>query len=120
MDEILQSQSEGLIDSIFAMYIATIWAVGFLSGVFRTAYNGNYRNVFHCFSTGVLAGLISVTVVGIWTSFVPVTPGNSMFFVSVSMVIGLSGRESIDFLKITTDGIKEMFQNLTGWGKNGK
>lgn len=120
MDAIVHEQGERLIETAILWYYAAVFVVGFGGGLFRTAFNGNYRNWFHCFATGVLAGCVATCVVGFWTHFVPLRPANSMFFLCVSMAVGLSGSEALLLIVLLNQGIKTALKRLFGDWESGK
>lgn len=114
----MRQQGQQLIDVAVVWYYAACFIVGFCGGLFRTTFNGNYRNWGHCVATGCMAGCVASAVVGFWTYLTPLTPTNSMFFLSVSMVIGLSGSEAVLIIPLLTHLLKSGLKRVFGdWEK---
>lgn len=84
-----------------ALYYVGVWAIGTLSGCFRSGRDGNYNGLWHLLSIGGVAGFLAVGVVAIGGFY---AGGRGDVGCGIAAVVGALGREVTDTLLIDIAG----------------
>lgn len=87
-------------DYLSISYFATVFTVAALAGVFRTVRNGDYRSVSHCIGVAGVSGFLGFGVVALVAGDHSRTDFNPVWYLGVSAIIGLAGKEQNEMISI--------------------
>lgn len=92
-------------------YFATVWLVSALAGTFRTLRNGDFRSIKHLVAIAGVSGFLGFAIVAIFAGDISDPDFNGAFFLGVSALAGLAGKEQTDIIswlwnQLTNKGAK--------------
>jgi hypothetical protein len=82
-------------------FLATVWAIGILCGVSRSIHNGTYRSWTHCGAVGFVSGFLALGIVSILANDIRSSDFNPVYYIGVSIIIGLAGPENTKIISLT-------------------
>lgn len=95
------------------IFFALVWAVSFLATIFRSIRDGDSHTLWHLFSFGCTAGFLSSGIIAV---LVGRNPGNlagtHWYWIGVSALIGLLGKEQDKVLRFFMSGLLRGFRNV--------
>lgn len=92
-------------DTTEVMFYAFAWLVAFLSGVSRTLHNGNFVNYRNCIYVGLVAGFLGFAIVAILIRGSSNIHPYGAYWLGVSCIVGLSGKESVAIITTLTTAL---------------
>lgn len=93
------------------VFYGVIWWMAALSGVARAVFDNEYRNWRHLVSIGVLSGFVGLSIVGVSYQWLGGTGGDEFYFVAISCLAGLMGKEQTLFLSFV---FRRVLKHLLG------
>lgn len=94
------------VDSIFYL---VVWAIGFLAATVRVIRDHSYINVSDLLSIGMSGGFFAFGFVCILLRFDPPDDGNGFFYLGISALVGLLGKEQDKYLRLI---LKKVFKTI--------
>ena len=94
------------------VFYALVWLAAFIGALARTIRDRAFRNIGHLFATGFTAGLFSFGVVAFLLDNHSGDSLNPWYYIAVSALIGLAGKEQDYYLRMMIQKIFNMGQIL--------
>ena len=98
-------------DYLQVTYFVSVWLVASLAGISRCVRNGDYKSMAHLISVASVSGFLGLGVVSLIARDYDHDEFNGVFFIGVSAIIGLGGKEQLAMIGILWKFILGKFSN---------
>ncbi len=93
------------------IFFALVWSIAFLATVFRSIRDGDSRSVWNCIAFGFTAGFLSSGIIAVLVGRNPNNiAGTHWYWLGVSALIGLLGKEQDKVLRFVLSGVLKGFR----------
>ena len=100
MEEIVLTQQP--FSQVEAIFYAAVWCVGACTGMARAGRDRDFRDCRNLISIGVVSGFFAFAVVGIMYRWFGDPGTDEFFFLALSALLGLLGKEQDQWIRHTS------------------
>ena len=93
------------------LFFVIVWVVAALAGVSRCIYNGDFQSIHHCAAVASVSGFLGFAVCASVSGNPNQPDFNPTFYVGLSAIIGLSGKNQTELIEIVWRGIIDRLVN---------
>jgi hypothetical protein len=92
-------------------FFSILYAITVAASISRGLRDAEYRNNWHCLSSGFTSGFFSLGIITVWINSDPSnTSGNAWYYIGIAVLLGLAGKEQDTILRFILSGIAKGFR----------
>lgn len=93
------------------IFFSILYAVTVAASISRGLRDAEYRNHWHCLTSGFTSGFFSLGIITVWlNSDTSNNTGNAWYYIGISVLLGLAGKEQDTILRFILSGIAKGFR----------
>ena len=92
-------------------FFSILYAITVAASISRGLRDSEYRDRWHCLSSGFTSGFFSLGIITVWlNSDTDHNPGNAWYYIGIAVLLGLAGKEQDTILRFILSGIAKGFR----------